>query len=373
MAPPNHPQAAPALGLLLARARATEQTWRMLTLSRFSTGCLIVALAACRSNTTSTDTGSSASPACDTPAGTTTALLDGSYYAYALAVDDAYVYAATPGGVWRVPRTGGAPVQLGGSGEAVAIAIDGQNAYYTGNYAQGSGPKPMSGAGLFAVPIGGGAATMLSPDAWAMQIAVDDANVYGSLTLWSVPIGGGSKTPLQQGGAPVESNAIALYGDNVYVASGPLGTSGVLTVPKTGGMPTVLVANRAHPGAIAVDATGIYWSESPYLDQSGGIFRAAPDGSGVTQLAPDDDANGLVIDADSVYWSASAVGAIRTVPKDGGNVVTLATGLAGPAGIVEHGGNVYWAEQPAQDASVSVDAQAGDDADAGAAVVTACK
>jgi hypothetical protein len=230
----------------------------------------------------------------------------------------------------------------------------------------------MGGAGLFAIPLGGGPATMLSPDAWAMQIAVDDTRVYGSLTLWSVPLGGGSRTPLQQGGQPVESNAIALYGDSVYVAAGPLGVSGVVTLPKTGGMPTVLVEHRAHPGAIAVDATGIYWSEYPYLSQGGGIFRAALDGSGVTQLASDERASGIAIDADNLYWSND--GAILTVPKSGGDVTTLATGLAGPAGIVEHGGNVYWAEQPPQDASIgSADATADNAPEGGATVMTACK
>jgi hypothetical protein len=215
---------------------------------------------------------------------------------------------------------------------------------------------------------------MLSPSAWAMQIAVDDTRVYGSLTLWSVPLAGGSSTPLQQGGQPVESNAIALYGDSVYVAAGPLGISGVVTLPKTGGMPSVLLEHRAHPSAVAVDATGIYWSEYPYLSQNGGIFRAALDGSGVTQLAPDQDATGIAIDADDVYWSASTSGTILAISKSGGDVTTLATGLAGPAGIVEHGGNVYWAEQPPQDASSGPPpGDAGNAPAGGATVMTVCK
>ena len=189
-----------------------------------------------------------------------------------------------------------------------------------------------------------------------------------------MPLSGGVRTPLQQGGPTVESNAIALYGDSVYVAAGPLGVSGVVSLPKTGGMPTVLVQHRAHPGAVAVDGTGIYWSEYPYLSQNGGIFRAALDGSGVTQLAPDQDATGIAIDADDVYWSAGATGTILAMPKSGGDVTTLATGLAGPTGIVEQGGNVYWAEQPPQDASSGSPASdAGNTPASGATVMTVCK
>jgi len=324
-------------------------------------------LGAC--STPSASSGADSSSPCDTPAGSTTAVVSNGLYTYGLAVDDTYVYAATPQGVWRVVRTGGTPTQLSGTSEADAIAIDSGHVYWTGNYTIGSGPKPMSGAGLFSAPIGGGAATMLSANAWSMQIAVDDTNVYGSIGPWSVPIGGGTETTLAQGGASFATAAIALYDSDIYVAAAPPGPPAIVSIPKTGGAFTVLVPNRAHPTAIAVDATGIYWGEYSYLDQTGGIFRAALDGTGVALLSSDDDVSGIAIDADNVYWSAQHTNSILSVPKSGGAVVTLADGLDGPAGVVQYGGNVYWAEQPFLDASLGPAGDAG----GSPTVMTACK
>ncbi len=318
----------------------------------------------------------SAAP-CDTPAGTTTALFTTGLYVYSLAVDDTYVYAGTPQGVWSVPRSGGTPEQIIGGGEVDAVASDGSHLYFAGTYSVGSGPRSQSATGLFSAPLGGGAATLLSADAWSTQIVVDDANVYGaSGGPWSVPIGGGGKTSLVQGSTPYSPTAIALYGANVYGAA-PSPQGAVVSVPKAGGALTVLVPNRAHPAAIAVDASGIYWGEYSYLSQAGGIFRAALDGSGVTMLSPDDDVSGLAIDEAAVYWSEQHTNTIRSVPKGGGATVTLASGLNGPAGIAEYAGNVYWAEQPFVDAAVAVgDASEGaPTGDAGEAptLLTTCK
>lgn len=328
-------------------------------------------LGGCSTHSTSSASGDGTSAAsCDTPTGMTMALIDTGLYAYNLAVDATYVYAATPQGVWRVARTGGTPTHLSGTGEADAIAVDSAHVYWAGMYAMGSGPKPGSGAGLFSAPIGGGDATMLSADAWSTQIAVDETNVYGASGPWSVPIGGGSRTMLVQGGTThFASVAIAVYGSNVYFATAP-GEGAIVSVPKTGGAPTVLVSNRAHPSAIAVDATGIYWGEYSYLAQPGGIFRAALDGSGVTMLSSDDDVAGIAIDDGNVYWSAQHANAIRSVPKGGGAMVTLASGLDGPAGVTQYAGNVYWAEQPFQDASAGAPAV---DAGESPTVMTTCK
>lgn len=345
--------------------------------------CLLVpsVLASCSGNPStgqdssgSPDSAASSAP-CDTPAGVATTLVSGTF-AYSLAVDSTYVYLASPAGVLRVPLTGGTPQPLTGSQEADAVAIDSSHVYFTGDYSTGGSPKSGSATGLFSAPIGGGPPTLLS-SAWATQIVVDDTNVYGAIGgLWAVPIGGGAKTVLSSNVQPAAPAQIAVYAGNVYVPTSPLGGAGITAVPTTGGSPQVLVSNRAMPVAVAVDASGMYWGEYSYGSIAGGIFRAGLDGSNVTELAPDDDVSGFAIDAANVYWSASHLDVIRSVPKAGGSTTTLATGLDAPAGLVAQGGNVYWAEQP------ELDATAGGESDGGVAggtpgpsptVMTACK
>jgi hypothetical protein len=312
---------------------------------------------------------------CDTPDGVTTAVIQNGPFTYGLAVDATYVYAATEQGIARAPRAGGPATQINASGEADAIAIDTGRVYWAGNYSIASGSKFASGIGLFSAPIGGGASTLLAASAWSTQIAVDEQSVYGATpSPWSVPIAGGPVTVLSQGVSAFASRSIALYGDNLYEASAPPGTAAIVSIPKLGGAPIVLVGGRTDPEVIAVDSTGIYWAERGYPDQPGGVFRAGLDGSGVTMLAPDESANSLVVDDANVYWTSSETGTIESVSKDGGAVTRVASDLGAPGAIVQYGGNLYWAAQQVGDASTELPVDSGTtEPVVTPTVMTACK
>jgi len=106
------------------------------------------------------------------------------------------------------------------------------------------------------------------------------------------------------------------------------GTSASASSSSTGGAGPVgvIVAAAGHPAALAVDASGVYWSDTT----TGDAKRAALDGSGVTTLAAaavaPADFRGLALGVDDVYLAAAPnpTGAIRKVPKAGGAVTTAA-------------------------------------------------
>jgi hypothetical protein len=68
--------------------------------------------------------------------------------------------------------------------------------------------------------------------------------------------------------------------------------------------------------------------------------------SGRATLATVDNPSALVLDGAWVYWTEPSLGTVRKVSKNGGDTLTLASGQAGPAGLVlDSEGNAYWANQ----------------------------
>jgi hypothetical protein len=309
--------------------------------------------------------------ACNTGPGVTSVVANGQY-AYSIAVDDGQIYFGSTNGVWRVADTGGTPSLLNGSSEVNAIAIDSAHVYWIG-------------ISLMSAPLGGGDPTIVAAGVFATELLVDGLNVYGvDGTLWAVSVSGGAKRSIIDGpSAGVE--AIALFGDSVYVASfsgiaagtGVAYQGSILRVPKAGGAaPVVLVSNQPHPYAIAVDSTGVYWANAGYLGVAGGLMHSALDGNNATTLPSSINVGSVVLDETNVYWTEDS-GRVMKMAKSGGDPQVIADGLSGPSDLLVNGGNVYWSEQPGLDASliasvISVDGgQTG--APPAATVMTACK
>jgi hypothetical protein len=210
---------------------------------------------------------------------------------------------------------------------------------------------------------------------------VDSSGIYGSdlSTMWVASPNGGSPRTLTD--PTVSPTAFAIQGDTVYVAS--FGNPGsVVGIPKAGGANVTLVANQAHPGSIAADASGVYWSDWGTAGSWGALMRANLDGSAVTVLLAGEPSNAisissLAIDQDDVFWTEQGAGRVMKISKSGGAPQVIAEGLSGPNRIMTYGGNIYWLEQPFVDASISVSDSGSAGADAGAymaaTVMTACK
>ena len=101
----------------------------------------------------------------------------------------------------------------------------------------------------------------------------------------------------------------------------------------------VTLASRGQqPWHIAIDATGVYWTES------GGSVMKVPVGGGMPSAlaSGQNDPKGIAVDATSVYWTDSAEGTVMKIPVAGGAPTTLASGQAGPTVIAVDATSVYW-------------------------------
>jgi hypothetical protein len=94
---------------------------------------------------------------------------------------------------------------------------------------------------------------------------------------------------------------------------------------------------------IAVDSTGVYFSENPTgVLGAGTIARAAPVGGNLVTVVPVANAYGVGVDSTNVYWTDFRLGAVMTAPLAGGVQVTLASGQTNPYDLAIDDTAVYW-------------------------------
>jgi hypothetical protein len=176
----------------------------------------------------------------------------------------------------------------------------------------------------------------------------------------------------EAGGGPVVTlacgqsrpGAIAVDATNVYWAnygthSGDGMDGSIMRVPIGGGTQIALATAQNGPVAIVVRGTSVYWVNcahpSPGINSGCTIMKAPVSGGATTVLARNQtDVRNLAVDATGVYWGSGEYcanpacvsfqsGAIRTVTIDGGTPVDL--GPAGdPVAIALDSASVYWTE-----------------------------
>jgi hypothetical protein len=247
-----------------------------------------------------------------------------------------------------------APTQIStGESNPVSIAVDANNVYWTDEY--GGGPR---GFAVVKAPLAGGSPTVLAVGQAPSGLVVDDTYVYWTDqlagTVTKTPISGGTSITLASGdvaGQPLQPSGIAQDAGNLYFES-PYGpTQGlILSVPKTGGSPTIIASGQPYPNwGIAVDATSVYWVNNGtnplYADSA--VMKAPLMGGGAPialatypfVYAP----NGLALDGENVYWTNSN-GTVMKVPKDGGCPELLANAFI-PWGIAVDQTHVYWTNE----------------------------
>jgi hypothetical protein len=192
-----------------------------------------------------------------------------------LALDDSVVYYSnreSSGGIYFVPKDGGAPTEFAVADQPGSIAIDTQNVYWvefgpgtnTGRVSSRAKGNPDAPLTLYS-----------NEEDFPDGIAIDTSNIYWTHFVLS---GGVSKVPINKSAAVfllntdvATTNGIATDGTDVFFTSYSMGN--VNRVPSGGG-PTVTLAEQTigNPIRIAVDTTFIYWT----ADATAGIvYRLA--------------------------------------------------------------------------------------------------
>jgi hypothetical protein len=261
----------------------------------------------------------------------------------AIAASDGVVYWVEGGAIGQIEgfgRIAAVPVQGGTISDIAAgvsttlpiVATDGTAVYFVDRFR------------VKKVPLQGGTPVSVgSGDFYIMGMVTDGERVYWSedplATVRSVSVSGGDATTLASESGP--AGPIAVFGNFVYWADGFFR---VLRVPTTGGTTEVVAADIAFLSDLAVDSSGVYFSE-----QDSGLIRRAPlQGGPVTTIGGGLPLswNILAVDPGNVYWVEQV--SVSRVPKAGGGQTFVATGLDSDVfianAVVSDGASVYWTE-----------------------------
>ena len=258
--------------------------------------------------------------------GAATTLVEAQQEPRGIAVDSGHVYwvDSAAGKVLRVPLSGGGVDTLAtGQSRPQDLVVGTSSLYWVNNGKISLGPG-MDG-GVMKVDLPSGKPTSLATsEAWPTAIAMDGTNLYwtnagtqdGDYTSGEV-----RKMPLNGSGRPVtiatigsmSNSRLAVHDTSVYWI-----TAGYVLETGIGGDTRINViasVNGWNPGggtttavALAVDATGIYWSESGTW-----ICRTRLPGygpCGLIALQHDGGDGSIALDSTSVYWSNCGEGTI---------------------------------------------------------------
>lgn len=158
---------------------------------------------------------------------------------------------------------------------------------------------------LMRTPKAGGASVVVDLP-WRIQ--VDDHRIYyaaasrSGYAVWANPKGGASL--LLADGLP-KVTVVALDASAVYLATATM----ILSVPKVGGSPTIVVANRSFIIFPQVADTWIYWGEwDPWSSAPRVIYRTPKVGGAVEvvlqrELNAFPFENGFGVGAGTLYWT----------------------------------------------------------------------
>jgi hypothetical protein len=270
---------------------------------------------------------------------------------------DGFISVRYAGHVWRASKSNvpGHEVQLYGESKDYPVdfrsinwaLVGGQYyGYFVANY------KSLGISQIKRVPLAGGTVTTLatSPAAIGGGDLVND----GSFLYWAdaggirkMAIGGGPVTTLV---ASMKISRLGLDDTRVFYASG----QNVMTVPKSGGSPTVFAGAASAIRALYVLPQGadtqVYWGEAS------GAVRSYSSGLGSTyELTYQSPAPGVAISSVSVgattsfgrfvMWGQCASGSCAVHldnPIDGSDIAWPVTGT--PTGVSIDDGGVYWAD-----------------------------
>lgn len=173
----------------------------------------------------------------------------------------------------------------------------------------------------------------------------------GDNDLKKIAVNGGSPTTLA-----TDTCCGGLAMDETYIYWGQWGDAGesnsIWRIAKNNGEPEFIASfsdpNNYNIYGLAVDDTDIYWAGG---NIGGGIVRKLAKAGGTPQTLADisegiDNARGIALDANYVYWTELGTGRVRRIAKSGGSVKDYLDPQeyyqAGSVAV--NGAHIYWAD-----------------------------
>jgi len=127
---------------------------------------------------------------------------------------------------------------------------------------------------------------------------------------------------------------------NLYYTVDYTGTSSVVTQPISGGKSSLLQP-RMQPFGIAVDGRNIYWTEAS--TNSGSVRKAPIGGTTIEELSVNQPGpHALAVDATGVFWTNMDSGSVMRTGLSGGTALSLAGGQTQPSAIAVDANSIYW-------------------------------
>jgi sugar lactone lactonase YvrE len=101
-----------------------------------------------------------------------------------------------------------------------------------------------------------------------------------------------------------------------------------------------IASGQASPGALAIDATSVYW-----INTGDGTVKKAPlEGGPETTLVTDPSVpSALAVDGTNVYWIDST--SLMLVSVDGGAATIVTAAHGRPTALALDATHIYWADQ----------------------------
>ncbi len=141
--------------------------------------------------------------------------------------------------------------------------------------------------------------------------------------------------------------AIALDATRIYwidAGDAVTGMGSVRSVSKCGGPVQTLASGLYYPTSLGVNAATVFWADAGDSGHSvlGGIFAVPAAAGAVATLVSEYDSMRVAVDAQSVYWTNPAMASVERVPQAGGAATTIASETHGPESIALDDTHVYW-------------------------------
>jgi hypothetical protein len=217
-------------------------------------------------------------------------------------------------------------VVLGSPNGGTAVLVDGNDVYF-GDYGGAIEKLPLLGTSPVTA-IGQPPAVDTNP----RRLVAYGANLYwfslNSGDLLTVPKAGGTPTVLV---ANDVANDLVLDGPYLYYS----GNSGVTRYEIATGTITPVVA--AGPLGLAVDSSYVYFGDVA------GIERAPKDGTGSAQLLiPTGSVLGIAVDGQYVYWGTDGMGVFRQKNDGTGTADSLSMTAYNVNQVLVDVDGVYW-------------------------------